>query len=808
MPVDEPARVRPRLRLLCLTALLSAMSVGHHARGEDVFEDAFSGTDAKDYRQLGDVAVRRARGIRLRSFGNGGALVLKRRAFDASAGCSVQVDLQGPPRGDLAIWLGFAGETWGTRSGVRVAVGESAIAVSVRDAQSHKTLPPAWYAGLSGRRPRIEVSVVAGHTVSVGVDGRPQASFFVGRDVLPTGTIAIEPVGRATLSRLSVSSASSDMRPAFVVRRSLAVQEKPYFVTARDIDADGRHDLLVANRGTLERQRANTTISVLYGEEEGAFAPARHAVVGKGPYTVETGDVTGDGVPDVLVASFFEWAARNVTVLCGAALNHERKRRADQPASRALYFDSRSRFAALAVGNLRLDAARGYVMEFDLACMKGGSLYVWAALNATGLSDRTGALLRLALDRTVLFTREPGASWQEQSQPAATPIGPGDRVAVHVEGARLLVRVNGATRASFSCKRCFPRTSGRIPDGTVGWQVSGPRGEIGVDNFRLAALGGKQLVFEDRFDTRRPERYVDLGGNAQIVYRPALLNPSTDRTFLRVPATTPLLAKRSRWPRPGTTSLVVRDFDGDGALDVATVSWTSDALHVFRGDGAGRFTLHASYADDAYGHGMRDIRSGDVDGDGRLDLVVTCYSSNHVSVFQGRGDGTFRFRRRYPSHGTTPYHLALADLNGDRRLDIAVGNYSGEVHVLLNSGRRFAFRDGGTYRDFGTTARYQNEIRDVVAHDVDKDGVDDLLVACASPRSGYVSILYCTGVDRPGKMYGRVEQIYLGERPRSLFLQDFNTDGEVDLAVVRHDADDVLILDGTAARNRPSARGK
>jgi hypothetical protein len=91
---------------------------------------------------------------------------------------------------------------------------------------------------------------------------------------------------------------------------------------------------------------------------------------------------------------------------------------------------------------------------------------------------------------------------------------------------------------------------------------------------------------------------------------------------------------------------------------------------------------------DPRGEGTDSIAIGDVNGDGKLDLVVTngCADSNctngSVSVLLGNGDGTFRPAVTYSSGGQEALSVAIGDVNGDGRLDIIVANANGELCLI------------------------------------------------------------------------------------------------------------------------------
>jgi hypothetical protein len=82
------------------------------------------------------------------------------------------------------------------------------------------------------------------------------------------------------------------------------------------------------------------------------------------------------------------------------------------------------------------------------------------------------------------------------------------------------------------------------------------------------------------------------------------------------------------------------------------------------------------------------IRAADIDGDGIPDLVVGnglfgAPPPASIDVLLGKGGGTFGAPLSYPVDD--PAAVALADVNGDGRIDVVVANNStASVSVLLN----------------------------------------------------------------------------------------------------------------------------
>ncbi|HWA09677.1 MAG TPA: VCBS repeat-containing protein [Opitutaceae bacterium] len=88
-------------------------------------------------------------------------------------------------------------------------------------------------------------------------------------------------------------------------------------------------------------------------------------------------------------------------------------------------------------------------------------------------------------------------------------------------------------------------------------------------------------------------------------------------------------------PQLGTPhALAIGDFDGDGTIDAAVASYTAFVVRWYANDGKGNFTAH----DIDTGHKQQayDMKAVDLDGDGRLDLLLAGRESNNVVWFRNR----------------------------------------------------------------------------------------------------------------------------------------------------------------------------
>lgn len=97
----------------------------------------------------------------------------------------------------------------------------------------------------------------------------------------------------------------------------------------------------------------------------------------------------------------------------------------------------------------------------------------------------------------------------------------------------------------------------------------------------------------------------------------------------------------------------------------------------------------AAAAESPFGVGTlpTSVAIGDLNGDGRLDLVTANQSSDDVSVLLGDGDGTFTEATASPfGVDTSPQSIAIGDLDSDRLPHLVTTNDANPdtVSVLLN----------------------------------------------------------------------------------------------------------------------------
>lgn len=131
----------------------------------------------------------------------------------------------------------------------------------------------------------------------------------------------------------------------------------------------------------------------------------------------------------------------------------------------------------------------------------------------------------------------------------------------------------------------------------------------------------------------------------------------------------------------------VCDFDGDGKLDIATPNRNTNLIAIYRNltsDSTIVFadTITIAGLNDPYG-----IAVGDIDGDGKPDIIVSNHASDSLSIFRNVSTvGNITFGPRFDAHvSSQPVYIAFGDLDGDGLNDLAVVTTSGAISVLRNT---------------------------------------------------------------------------------------------------------------------------
>ena len=234
---------------------------------------------------------------------------------------------------------------------------------------------------------------------------------------------------------------------------------------------------------------------------------------------------------------------------------------------------------------------------------------------------------------------------------------------------------------------------------------------------------------------------------------------------------------------PGSNSLYVADFNGDGKLDLAALApycaSNLPCVAVYLGKGDGTFqtpvlysTIDPNHPNNTNAYGMA---VGDLTGDGKPDIAIT--QSNGMVVLLNNGNGTFGTATYYDNalNHQSEIGIAIGDLNADKKNDIVTSSFYGDVMLFLNQGGgKFAFK-GSIAKANGGSASWLVSIADI-----NGDKKPDLVV---TDWAGEIFTFY-----GKGKGTFTAGPIYPLQRPQdtpptNVVLADFNGDGVLDIFI-------------------------
>ncbi|MBH1963385.1 MAG: VCBS repeat-containing protein [Comamonadaceae bacterium] len=282
---------------------------------------------------------------------------------------------------------------------------------------------------------------------------------------------------------------------------------------------------------------------------------------------------------------------------------------------------------------------------------------------------------------------------------------------------------------------------------------------------------------------------VALPAQAAIIYGPAGLQANSASNAPNV-----------------STAAVSADFNNDGYPDLAVLNENTSQLLIYLGTPIGGLALTRDFNNLVFGLQVpRSISAGDIDGDGKVDLVIT--DSLGVSILKGSGNNNADFssfgiqRPPLADADTGAFNASLADLNQDGKLDIVVGvheygNFGGTDYfeVLQNVG--FGnFILIGQYEVSSSGYAADASIRTSHLADIDGDGKADLVF-----RGSYIgtNISWLKGLGNGGFL-PQADLLGVGAGAtdiEDIEVADIDGDGKIDILMQNSNGQGVWMAKG------------
>ncbi|HEX8302688.1 Ig-like domain-containing protein [Sphingomonas sp.] len=243
----------------------------------------------------------------------------------------------------------------------------------------------------------------------------------------------------------------------------------------------------------------------------------------------------------------------------------------------------------------------------------------------------------------------------------------------------------------------------------------------------------------------------------------------------------------------GSQDIGLTDLNGDGKLDIVYSSYGSLTELINQGDSDADGVIEdfssrsiATNGSNGYTYG---IATGDLDGDGLSDIVIPNYEANWyggqaVTVMFNRGDTDGDGQINYVNQGLNPGTMSamgasIGDLNGDGKADLVISrwDYQG-VQVMMGRGDT----NGDGQIEFGVSNITINDyVMETTLADLDGDGDLDL---SSSGANGYVYLSLNQGdTDADGNLNFTTTSYYTGYGSYGLAVTDLDADGDLDVFV-------------------------
>jgi hypothetical protein len=227
------------------------------------------------------------------------------------------------------------------------------------------------------------------------------------------------------------------------------------------------------------------------------------------------------------------------------------------------------------------------------------------------------------------------------------------------------------------------------------------------------------------------------------------------------------------------SSVAMGDLNEDGKPDLVTADAVTGKVTVFLGTGNGKFASGVEYATGSH-PGV--VAVADLNGDGHPEVIVGDESKGTISILTSGGNGTLQLKQTLAA-GLDPAYIAVGDFNGDGKTDLAVAARSAaSLAILLN--------DGKGSLQAPTLSALHKAPASLISTDLNNDGHADLALANAD---GTVSILLGTG---NGKFRSLADISAASGPLSSIAAGDFDRDGNIDLAVTQSGGKALTVLLG------------
>ncbi len=230
----------------------------------------------------------------------------------------------------------------------------------------------------------------------------------------------------------------------------------------------------------------------------------------------------------------------------------------------------------------------------------------------------------------------------------------------------------------------------------------------------------------------------------------------------------------------GTIGMEAGDLDGDGDIDVVGTAQTTGIVVWWENDGSNppAWTQHTIVKRT----GVAGVDVEDIDGDGRLDILITLVAPLNRILWRRNegGDPIVWTNQVIQNPWYDAWEIATGDVNGDGLMDVMCTCWNlGDVAWWENGGD-----DPITWTQHLVDGSFSGA-HSVRGADLDDDGDLDLVSAAAVADE--IAIYWSDGADSISWTKEIVETDFIGAR--SVWIDDIDGDGDLDFAGISWESD-------------------